>query len=329
MAVRIAISIGDINGIGPEVVLKTLSNSDLTKVTPIVLSNKKVVSYYAERSDISLPFHPISTAEEIKDAVINIFDPHEGTEPSIEPGKINNQSGSYAMQAVEKGTALCLNQQADALVTAPISKEAVNLAGYNIPGHTEFLAEQTDCSDFMMMLVHKELRVGLVTIHEPLHRVAKMITRDSLQHTIKIMHKSLLQDFQISEPHIAVLGLNPHAGDGGFIGTEEIDIIEPTLKQIRDQGVKVSEPLSADAFFGTKKYKEYNGIVAMYHDQGLIPFKTLSFGSGVNFTAGLPIIRTSPDHGTAFDIAGENIADASSFTQAFMLAQTLAEYRQL
>ncbi len=329
MQKRIAISIGDINGIGPEVVIKTLKSQSLEEITPVILSSSKVLDYYLEVcSADNFNYHQATTSDDIKDGVINLLESYGGKEVSINPGGFTKESGACAMQSVEKGLQLCTTQKADALVTAPISKEAVNLAGYNIPGHTEFLADYTNTIDFMMMLVHENLRVGLASIHIPIKKVAPAITKPSLQKYLAVMHASLKNDFSIQQPRIAVLGLNPHAGDGGVIGTEEQDIISPAIEEAQSKGLEILGPYPADGFFGNKKYSQFDGILAMYHDQGLIPFKTLSFGGGVNFTAGLPIIRTSPDHGTAFDIAGKNKANPSSFIEAFNLAGTLVENRK-
>lgn len=323
MSVRLAISIGDINGIGPEIVLKTLADTDLDSITPVILSHEKVVDYYANRSNITLDVHPIDSATSIEDNRINVLQTYPENRVSINPGVLTKQNGKNAMLSVEEGIELCLGGQTEAIVTAPISKEAVNLAGYDIPGHTEFLADRTDCPEFMMMLVHENLRVGLASIHVPISEVPSLISETGVFDKIKLMHETLIEDFDIPEPKIAVLGLNPHAGDGGYIGREEIDILAPAVEKARSEWIQVSDPQPADAFFGSRKYQEYDGILAMYHDQGLIPFKTLSFGSGVNFTAGLSIIRTSPDHGTAFDIAGLDKADPSSFKQALHLAVKL------
>jgi len=324
---RIAISSGDFNGIGPEVILKTLDSHTLQGITPVILSTSKVFDYYLDKLDLKLDYHHINTIDETVDNSINLLESYGKESVSVSPGTFSEQSGRCSMFAVETGIELCKNQQADALVTAPISKEAVNLAGYHIPGHTEFLAEHTSTEDFMMMLVHEKLRVGLVTVHIPIAEVPKHISKQAVTKYSWIMHETLQRDYNIQSPKIAVLGLNPHAGDGGIIGTEEEEIIRPALEQSMAAGVNVSGPHPADGFFGNRKYEHYDGILAMYHDQGLIPFKTLSFGTGVNFTAGLPIIRTSPDHGTAFDIAGKNQANPSSFSEAFDLAIQLAANR--
>lgn len=328
MPVKIAISIGDINGIGPEVVLKSLSRTDLSDITPFILSNRQVVEYYSNISDIDLNFQFAKNVGQLDHGSINVLDCYGNEEVEILPGELSGQNGKLAMMAVEKGVDLCLSKHADALVTAPISKEAINRAGFQVPGHTEFLADKTGTDDFMMMLVNEGLRVGLVSIHIPIAQVAQSITQASVFKNISIMHRSLQRDFNIEDPHIAVLGLNPHAGDGGIIGNEEIEIIEPAIHKAESNGMNITGPHPADGFFGNRKFKGCDGILAMYHDQGLVPFKTLSFGKGINFTAGLPIIRTSPDHGTAFDIAGKNQADPSSFTAAFKLAAELAHNRK-
>lgn len=327
MAQHIVISSGDINGIGPEIILKTLRGYNLEDHTVTLLSSQEVIDYYRSKLNINFPYHIIQSSDEIHPGVVNVLECYEES-PDIQPGLLSRQAGTYAMQAVERGIELCKTGKADALVTAPISKEAVNLAGYHIPGHTEFLAERTGTTDYMMMLVNETLRVGLISGHIPIAEIPEVLSRDLVINHAKIMHRSLKTDFGIDHPRIAVLGLNPHAGDGGVIGREEMEILTPALEKIRDSGINVSGPFPADGFFGNKKYEHSDGILAMYHDQGLIPFKTLSFGAGVNFTAGLPIVRTSPDHGTAFDIAGKGEANPSSFKHAFQLAIQLSTNRK-
>jgi len=300
----------------------------LEGVTPIILGSESVIDFYADKLSIDMEYHHAVSEDQITKGKINVLECYGYEKPSIEPGKLTENAGKCAMLAVKKGIALCNSHKADALVTAPISKEAVNRAGYHIPGHTEFLADKTDTRDFMMLLVNDDLRVGLASVHIPITKVPGALSTASILRYIDIMHKSLQQDFNIAEPKIAVLGLNPHAGDGGVIGSEEIDIISPAIHDAQATGKEISGPHPADGFFGNQQYENYDGILAMYHDQGLIPFKTLSFGAGVNFTAGLPFVRTSPDHGTAFDIAGKNQANPSSFNQAFSLAIELTENRK-
>lgn len=330
MAHHIVITSGDINGIGPEIILKTLSKfrpAD-NDYTATILTNQQVVDYYRSKLEIDLSCRTVQSVEDIQTGAVNVLECYDDEPVIIEPGAISRQAGALAMQAVVRGLELCKSGKADALLTAPISKEAVNLAGYHIPGHTEFLAEHTNTADFMMMLVNKNLRVGLVSGHIPISDVPGALSQDSIIRHARIMDKSLKNDFGIAEPHIAVLGLNPHAGDGGVIGREEIDIITPAMHKVGEKGIRVTGPHPADGFFGNKKHEQVDGILAMYHDQGLIPFKALSFGNGVNFTAGLPIIRTSPDHGTAFDIAGKGEADPSSFRHACQLAIQLTSNRK-
>lgn len=326
---HIAISIGDFNGIGPEVILKVLEKTDLAKSTPVIISPEEVLRHYASLLSVNLDFQIAETANDIQQHSINIL-PLDFSVKNFTPGISSQESGKIAMLSIEKGIELLLNEECNALVTAPISKEAVNAAGYNIPGHTEFLASKTNTSSVLMMLVNENLRVALVTTHIPITKVAKAITKDLIKEKIEILHKTLKADFGISSPRIAVFGLNPHEGDGGVIGREEIEIIKPALEEIKENGIKAEGPFPADGFFGQKRYEHYDAILAMYHDQGLAPFKLLSFGKGVNFTAGLPIIRTSPDHGTAFNIAGKGIADPSSFKQAYDLALKLSKkkYRE-
>jgi len=241
---------------------------------------------------------------------------------------IDQQAGAIAMQAVDQAVSLCLNGEVDAVVTCPISKEAISLAGYDFPGHTEFIADRVGASQHLMMMVSDRLRVGLVTGHIPLSKVAQLVTGTGIRSTMIMMMESLKSDFGIENPRIAVLGLNPHAGDGGVLGSEDNEIILPEIIHARENGHEVIGPLPADGFFGSAHWKSVDGVVAMYHDQGLIPFKALSFGSGVNFTAGLSIVRTSPDHGTAFDIAGSGIASESSLKKAIEYAVDIVHKRK-
>lgn len=327
MNIRVAISIGDYNGIGPEIILKSLADQKREEITPVIIADPGILDYYAGKMEHPVKWKVISTSHEVTDGTINVLPPNSEEPPELNPGHVTRAAGRYAMQSVEKAVDLCQQQSMHAMVTAPISKEAINRAGYKIPGHTEFLAEKTGTPRFMMLLVNGKLRVGLVTIHIPLSEVPEQITEQNIFRQVRIMERTLRDDFGIKEPAIATLGLNPHAGDGGVIGTEELNIIHPALQKLRMDGIRVEGPFPADAFFGNRRFESFDGILAMYHDQGLIPFKTLSFGSGVNFTAGLPIIRTSPDHGTAFDIAGKNQARPDSFNEALELAVQLAANR--
>jgi len=324
MLPKIAITIGDINGIGPEIALKAVSEIDYSVSVPILISSASVIDFYNSELGLNKTFHKITSVSEAKDGILNLLD-IKNSSPEIETGKITKQAGLASMKSIESAISLCIAKELKAMVTLPISKESIQLAGYDIPGHTEFLANQTNTDQVLMILVNGALRVALTTGHIPVSKVASSINQDLIISKATILSKSLKQDFGISNPKIAVFGLNPHAGDGGVLGSEENEIITPAIVKLKESGINVDGPFPADGFFGQKKHQQYDAILAMYHDQGLAPFKLLSFGKGVNFTAGLPIIRTSPDHGTAFDIAGKGIADTSSFIQAYKLAVELAQ----
>lgn len=325
MFVRLAITMGDFNGIGPEIILKSLPQLIEWGTTPVIIGHKEAFEFYADKMSTSLPENcSINDADDIRDNTVNflnLIDP-EFSEP--QPGRLKKSAGLAAMKAVETSILCCQKKLTDALVTAPISKEAVNKAGYHIPGHTEFLAEKTGADHYLMMMVSKKLRLGLLTTHIPVSKIADEINCKILLEKIGIMDRALRIDFNIRKPRLAVLGLNPHAGDGGMIGREETDIIHPAIARAQPEKILAEGPFPADGFFGSKKYQQYDGVLAMYHDQGMVPFKALAFGGGVNYTAGLPIVRTSPDHGTAFDIAGKNMANPDSFLEAARLATRLA-----
>ncbi len=264
MSVRIAISIGDYNGIGPEVALKTLQTATLTDCTPIILGDQKIVDFYLHSLSIPLAYTPVDSMLSVVDGQVNVLNCLERQSIDIQPGKLSRSAGKCAMLAVEKGIELGLADKTDALVTASISKEAVNQAGYKIPGHTEFLAEKTDTQDFIMMMVNEELRVGLLSTHVPLGDVvSKWLSKERIVRYIKIISNSLRRDFGIDKPHVAVLGVNPHAGDGGMIGREEIDIITPAILEAQSDENVVEGPFPADGFFGNRSYKQYDGVLAM------------------------------------------------------------------
>ncbi|MDX1439648.1 MAG: 4-hydroxythreonine-4-phosphate dehydrogenase PdxA, partial [Rubricoccaceae bacterium] len=246
----------------------------------------------------------------------------------VATGDITAAAGLAAMKSVETACDLCLKGDADAMVTAPISKEAIHLAGYDFPGHTEFLAEKTKAVGFVMMLVSGDLRVALQTIHMPISQVASQITQERVLVNLRMISDALETDLGIAKPRIAVLGLNPHAGEGGVIGSEEREIIQPAIERARQDGIHAEGPFPADSFFGRRTDKTFDAVLAMYHDQGLAPFKALAMGAGVNVTCGLPIVRTSPDHGTAFGIAGKGIASHSSMVEAIKLAAGIATRRR-
>ena len=320
----IGISIGDPNGIGPEVVLKTFSDAKhLSFCTPIIYAHVDFVLQQADYFNLQLPIERLHGQP--KHGVLNVVDCW--SEP-IQPqyGTVDSKAGAFALKSLRVASKALQQGTIDALVTAPIHKAAIQSEAFNFLGHTDFLAQEFD-GQALMFLVYADLRVALVTDHVPIKDIATYITADRIESKLKLLAHSLQQDFGITNPRIAVLGLNPHAGDQGVIGKEEINTLAPLLQSIDVEKAEVNGPFSADAFFGSKSYKNYDAILAMYHDQGLIPFKTLSFGQGVNFTAGLSVVRTSPDHGTAFAIAGKGEADPESFAQAVKAAVEIVDRR--
>ncbi|MBI4546738.1 MAG: 4-hydroxythreonine-4-phosphate dehydrogenase PdxA [Ignavibacteriae bacterium] len=316
----IAITMGDYNGIGPEVTLKSVCSPQIRKLCiPFLVGSLKVYEFYARRCRIRIKLKEIE------------FFPNRESKDSIaliEPGHVSATAGKYAGESIGIASQLCLDGLVDGMVTAPVSKQAMHRAGYLYPGQTEMLAELTRTSRAAMMLVANNFRVGLATIHVPLKDVAKKISRKRIAEQITIIHQSLQSDFAIRSPKIAVLGLNPHAGENRVFGEEEKKWIVPTIRQAQRKKIDASGPFSADGFFGSGAYTSYDAVLAMYHDQGLIPLKMKGFNVGVNFTAGLPIVRTSPDHGTAFDIAGKGIADPRSMIEAIKLAVTIIKNRR-
>lgn len=329
---RIAITLGDSNGVGPEVILKSLLDARLSRfVQPVVVGSAHVLNVHANKlgyGDVR-----IQVVQKVPDCIkpgeVVVLDVSRGEKPEVQFGKISADSGALAMKSVEHATDLCLQGEVDGMVTAPISKEAISRAGYSEPGHTEFIARRVGCEEYTMMMISQELRVGLVTGHIPIWDVPKGVTRDAILDKIRVISASLTQDFGIQRPKIAVLGLNPHAGDGGVLGREEAESIVPAIQSACDHGHLVFGPFPADGFFAIGGYRLYDAVLAMYHDQGLIPFKTLTFESGVNYTAGLPVVRTSPDHGTAFNIAGEGKASPGSMRSAIYLALDVARRRHV
>jgi 4-hydroxythreonine-4-phosphate dehydrogenase len=332
--IKVGISIGDLNGIGLEVIIKTfLDNRILLSCTPIIYCSSKVLSFHRKAIGIQeLNIQIIKSADAAIPKKINLIQPWE-EEVQIELGKPGKVSAQYAFKSLEAATNDLANGIIDALVTAPIDKHTMQDAGFNFPGHTEYLADKLQAKSHLMFMVSDALRVGMVTGHIPLKDVASSLSVDGIYNKVKIMHESLIKDFGIRKPKIAILGLNPHAGDNGTLGSEDNEIILPAVKKSTDNNILAFGPYSADGFFGSSTYKQFDGIIAMYHDQGLVPFKAMAFTSGVNFTAGLSAIRTSPDHGTAYDLAGKNCASEESFREAVYLAcdtfSKRAEYKEL
>lgn len=322
----LGISIGDMNGIGPEVILKSFEDIRMMELcTPVIFANAKLVAFIKKLVGCTLSLHGIDSLDQIQLGKINVMNVwKEGV--NLDVGQLDDKVGKYAIKSFTAATEALKNNEIDVLVTAPINKYNIQSEEFHFPGHTDYLNEQFE-GNALMLMVNKNLRVGLLTDHLPLHEVALAITPELIKQKIKTINQSLIQDFNVIKPKIAILGLNPHSGDNGVIGKEEIDTITPTVKELLIEGYIVNGPFSADAFFGSEQYYNYDAIVACYHDQGLIPFKTLSFGEGVNYTAGLEKIRTSPDHGTAYDIAGKGLANNTSFTEAVYAALDIYKNR--
>lgn len=315
----VGISIGDLNGIGSEVILKTFEDSRMLEMcTPVIFANAKILSFVKKSFTSTVQFHGVDKLDQVVPGKVNVFNLwKEGVDINL--GTNDEKIGEYAIKSFVAATKALKEDLIDVLVTAPINKYNIQSEDFKFPGHTDYLDQELEGSALMMM-VQDNLRVGLLTDHVPLSEVSSHLTEELIIRKIETVRKSLIQDFSIVRPKIAVLGLNPHAGDGGVIGKEDDLVLKPALKKIFDAGTMVFGPFPADGFFGSGQYEKYDAIVATYHDQGLIPFKTLSFGKGVNYTAGLNKVRTSPDHGTAYDIAGKDMADYNSFKEAVYLA---------
>lgn len=315
----VGISIGDLNGIGSEVILKTFEDSRMLEMcTPVIFANAKILSFVKKSFTSTVQFHGVDKLDQVVIGKVNVFNLwKEGVDINL--GTNDEKIGEYAIKSFVAATKALQDGLVDVLVTAPINKYNIQSEDFKFPGHTDYLDQELE-GNALMMMVQDNLRVGLLTDHVPLSEVSSHLTEELITRKIETIRKSLIQDFSIVRPKIAVLGLNPHAGDGGVIGKEDDLVLKPALKKIFDAGTMVFGPFSADGFFGSGQYEKYDAIVATYHDQGLIPFKTLSFGKGVNYTAGLNKIRTSPDHGTAYDIAGKDMADFNSFKEAVYLA---------
>lgn len=318
--VRVGITQGDINGIGTEVIIKTFLDPAMLEVcTPIVFGSNKTATFHRKTMGIEdFSFNTIREPEQANPKRPNLVNIYEEEVP-MELGRSTELGGKYALKSLEAACDALEKGKVDVLVTAPINKHNIQSENFKFPGHTEYL-EMRFGAKGLMFLVSGDIRVGVVTGHVPVVNVSALLSEERILSRIQVMHKSLIEDFGIRKPKIAVMGLNPHAGDSGTIGNEEKNIIIPAINKAKEGNLMVYGPYSADGFFGSSAYTKFDGILAMYHDQGLIPFKTLAFNSGVNFTAGLPVIRTSPDHGTAYDIAGKNMADESSFRNAIYLA---------
>ena len=327
--IRVAITQGDTNGVGCEVILKTFADPAMFEIcTPIVYGSPKVIAYHKKALNIDTNYSIINRVEEARDGRLNVLTCFD-EEVKIELGQPSEEAGKAAFKALDRAMADYQAGLYDVLVTAPINKATIQSPNFHFPGHTEYIESKTGNGDkALMILMTENLRVALVTTHLPIKDISKAITKEAIIEKAVIFQKSLKRDFRISGPRIAVLSLNPHAGDNGLLGTEEKEVIVPAIEELEKQGVQAFGPYAADGFFGSNTYDYFDGVLAMYHDQGLAPFKTIALDSGVNYTAGLPIIRTSPDHGTAYDIAGQGKADENSFRQAIYTAIDVFRNRQ-
>ncbi len=328
--IRVGISHGDINGIGYEIIMKTLLDPRIMEMcTPIIYGSPKIAAYHRKALNINnLSFNHIRSANEArlkKANIINCIDDNA----RVELGKSTRDGGESSFLALDRACADLKNGSIDVLITAPINKDNIQSDNFNFPGHTEFLAQTFEAKEYVMLMVSEIMKVGVVTGHIPLSKVAASLSKEAILSKIRIIDKSLRQDFAITKPRIAVFGLNPHAGDNGLLGDEEKEYIIPAIEQAKKEGIIALGPYPADGFFGGEDYRKFDAILAMYHDQGLIPFKLASFERGVNYTAGLSVIRTSPAHGTAYSLAGENVASPDSFREALYLAIDIHKNRKI
>jgi len=315
----VGISIGDLNGIGSEVILKTFDDSRMLELcTPVIFANVKVLSFIKKILGMETPLHGIDHIDQIVAGKINVLNVWKES-VDLDFGKSNDSIGKYAIKSFVAATKALKEGHVDVLVTAPINKYNIQSEEFKFPGHTDYLDKELE-GNALMLMVQDNLRVGLLTDHIPVNEVAGHLNEKLIVKKIETVKQALIQDFGITKPKIAVLALNPHAGDNGVIGKEDDEVLKPVIRSLFDKGTLVFGPFPADGFFGNGQYEKYDAVVATYHDQGLIPFKTLSFGNGVNYTAGLNKIRTSPDHGTAYEIAGKGVADYNSFKEAVYTA---------
>ena len=317
---RLGISVGDANGISPEIILKSLKDKRMLEIcTPVIYASKNILSFYKNLLDLTeFNFTSISSANELIPGKVNVIKIVDNF--SVQAGVPTKESGSLSVRSLEMVAEDLAAGKLDLMVTAPFSKEAVQKSGFDFPGHTEYLAKMAGIDEALMVLISPNLRVALVTSHIPIKQVSESLSVDLIYNKILTFNKSLIQDFGLGKPKIAVLGLNPHAGENGKIGEEELEVIIPAIERAKSDGILAFGPFPSDGFFGSSAISKFDGVLAMFHDQGLGPFKALAFDDGVNYTAGLPIVRTSPDHGTAFDISGRNIASPQSMRSAIYLA---------
>ncbi|ANW96899.1 4-hydroxythreonine-4-phosphate dehydrogenase [Wenyingzhuangia fucanilytica] len=325
--IRVGISVGDLNGVGIELILKTFEDKRMYDLcTPVVYASDKVISFYKKQLKFNYPINFIANAEGIEEGKLNVIKVWEEM-VELQPGTPTQISGQKAFESLAAATESLNKDEIDVLLTAPISKDNIQSEEFSFPGHTEYLESKID-GESLMILMSNDIKVGLVTGHIPVTEVSKTLNKDLICKKIDIMYQSLLQDFGVSKPKIAVLGLNPHCGDHGVIGKEDDELIRPILEEYQEGGKLVYGPYAADGFFGNRSYLKFDAVISMYHDQGLVGFKAISFGEGVNFTAGLSKVRVSPDHGTAFDVAGKGVANTSSFQEALYKGISIIKKRK-
>lgn len=327
--IKVGITTGDPNGIGIETILKVFEDNRINEfVLPIIYGNIDLLRFH--RKQLNMPNVRLNSCESADDAnsklinVVNVWD--EKWEPTL--GKPDKEAGQYAFKSLEAAVNDLASNKVDVLITCPINKDTIQSDTFQFPGHTEYLANMSNVEESLMFLVSDTMRIGVATGHVPLKEVSEKLTKESILKKLRLMKESLERDFGVNKPRIAVLGLNPHAGDNGLLGSEEQDVILPAIREAENE-MTVFGPYGADGFFGTAQYKNFDGVLAMYHDQGLAPFKALAFDSGVNFTAGLPIVRTSPDHGTGYEIAGKGVASPDSLRAAIFAACDIFKYRKV
>lgn len=330
MLPKIGLTIGDVNGIGPEIIIKTFCDSRMLQVcTPIIYGSASVLNYYKKELDEkSFIFHPISDIKSIDNRKLNLVSVlDENTR--IEPGVPSLEAGRQALISLQRASEDLLEGKLDAIVTAPIDKHTIQSEDFKFPGQTEYFSSISGGKISLMLLICNEMKIGTITGHLPLHEVKFALTTSLIVDKAKVLNESIIKDFLISIPKIAILALNPHAGDNGLLGNEEKEIIIPAIEKLKNSGIFAFGPFPADGFFGSKHYKNFDAVLCMYHDQALIPFKMLGFEDGVNYTAGLSFVRTSPDHGTAYDIAGKNLANESSYRNAIYKACDILKNRRI
>ena len=328
--IKVGITQGDINGVGYEVIFKAFEQEEMLGLcTPVIYGSPKVAIYHRNACSIQTNFNIVPTASEARDGQVNMVNCFGEKEIKIEFGKPSEEAGNAAFVALERAVKELGEGKIDVLVTAPINKNTIQNADFHFPGHTEYIEQRLgNGQKALMILASEQLRVALVTTHLPVSRIAEHITKEAVMEKLDILNQTLRRDYSIDNPRIAVLALNPHCGDGGLLGTEEKDIINPAIVESFKKGIRCFGPYAADGFFGTGNYQRFDAILAMYHDQGLAPFKALAMEDGVNYTAGLPVIRTSPDHGVAYDIAGKSQADPASMRKAIYAAIDIFRNRQ-